>query len=141
MHEPPPDNPNMAGRWKLIQTWYYHRIPEPLPPAQGAAENEPMNGLAMKKAKPGTRRPEGGRETPASRPGIRTDDRPGGGARHSELGHFLRARRERLTPEALGLPGDGTAHVGLTAATGERWQAHDVTSWAVCDRPGRDAVP
>ena len=44
-------------------------------------------------------------------------------------------------PEALGLPGDGTAHVGLTAATGERWQAHDVTSWAVCDRPGRDAVP
>ncbi|PKP67791.1 MAG: transcriptional regulator [Alphaproteobacteria bacterium HGW-Alphaproteobacteria-5] len=24
--------------------------------------------------------------------------------RHSELGHFLRARRERLTPEALGLP-------------------------------------
>ena len=42
---------------------------------------------------------------------------------------------------ALGLPGDGTAHVGLTAATGERWQAHDVTSWAVCDRPGRDAVP
>lgn len=103
MHEPPPDNPNMAGRWKLIQTWYYHRIPEPLPPAQGAAENEPMNGLAMKKAKPGARRPEGGRETPASRPGIRTDDRPGGGARHSELGHFLRARRERLTPEALGL--------------------------------------
>ena len=38
-------------------------------------------------------------------------------------------------PEMLGLAGAGTAYVGLTAATGKRWQKQDLTSWYVCDRP------
>mmetsp|Transcript_16141 Transcript_16141/g.48141 ORF Transcript_16141/g.48141 Transcript_16141/m.48141 type:complete len:336 (+) Transcript_16141:130-1137(+) len=38
--------------------------------------------------------------------------------------------------EMLDLPGDGSAYFGLTAATGHRWQTHDLTSWYVCDRPG-----
>ena len=59
-----------------------------------------MNGSAMTKAQaPGPAR-HGDR--PDARHGDRYGDRHSD--RHSELGSFLRARRERLTPEALGLP-------------------------------------
>ncbi|KAJ1449977.1 concanavalin A-like lectin/glucanase domain-containing protein [Pelagophyceae sp. CCMP2097] len=36
--------------------------------------------------------------------------------------------------ELLGLDGEGLAFVGFTAATGRRWEKHDVTSWYMCDR-------
>lgn len=34
-------------------------------------------------------------------------------------------------PELLDLPGDGRAYLGFTAATGSRWQKHDILSWRV----------
>ncbi|KAJ8610103.1 hypothetical protein CTAYLR_007074 [Chrysophaeum taylorii] len=37
-------------------------------------------------------------------------------------------------PHLLGLGGDGAAYIGFTAATGQRWQNHDILSWYVCDR-------
>lgn len=37
-------------------------------------------------------------------------------------------------PEMLNLPGGGNAYFGLTAATGNRWQTHDIMSWYVCAR-------
>lgn len=44
-------------------------------------------------------------------------------------------------PEMLALGGDGRAYVGLTASTGARWQKHDITSFAVCDRPDCASAP
>lgn len=41
-------------------------------------------------------------------------------------------------PELLELDGDGRAFVGFTAATGTKWQKHDLLSWFVCDRPDCD---
>ena len=61
-----------------------------------------MNGFAMKKAAPETPRPKGSPE--GSPKGTRETAGAQPDARHGELGSFLRARRERLTPEALGLP-------------------------------------
>ncbi|MDZ4380180.1 MAG: helix-turn-helix transcriptional regulator [Parvibaculum sp.] len=61
-----------------------------------------MNGFAMKKAAPETPRLEGSPKGTPKGTGETAGAPPD--ARHSELGHFLRARRERLTPQALGLP-------------------------------------
>jgi transcriptional regulator with XRE-family HTH domain len=61
-----------------------------------------MNGFAMKKAAPETPRPKGSPKGTPKGTGETAGAPPD--ARHSELGHFLRARRERLTPQALGLP-------------------------------------
>uniref|UniRef100_A0A7S3K491 Legume lectin domain-containing protein n=1 Tax=Aureoumbra lagunensis TaxID=44058 RepID=A0A7S3K491_9STRA len=44
-------------------------------------------------------------------------------------------------PLLLSLPGDSRAFLGFTAATGLKWQNHDLLSWYVCDRPDCEAHP
>src|SRR5712691_11882197 len=76
------------------------------PKGRGAAWTPPRAEGARRRLDRGARDERRGKEAPQERPGGERENRASGKTeRRDELAAFLRSRRERITPEDVGLPG------------------------------------